>query len=156
MTMTDENQDKPKIIVDDDWKAQAQAEKEKLATEAKEKAAAETTDETAQGPAGPREIPPADFSMMVNSIAMQAMMTLGGTEDPKTKKRYLDLELAKFHIDTLGVLQEKTKGNLSDEENALLDRVLHELRMGFVHVSQNAKQATPEDIEALKKVQQKE
>ncbi|MFW6066159.1 MAG: DUF1844 domain-containing protein, partial [Planctomycetota bacterium] len=63
---------------------------------------------------------------------------------PNTKRRYVDLDLAKFHIDTMAVLEEKTKGNLSDEEAKLLDQALYETRMTYVemaqHVSQAAKQ----------------
>ncbi len=136
--------------MDDDWKAEAQAEKDKLAAEAAKKA------EKAQSPAGPaagagaepggpRELPPVSFTTLVNSLATQVLMALGGVEDPETKKRYVDLDLAKFHIDTLTVLQEKTKGNLDDTESGLLDRVLYELRMSFVQISQHSAKAPPEE-----------
>jgi DNA replication initiation complex subunit (GINS family) len=136
---------KSKLHIDDDWKAQAQAEKERLA---KETAAAKPDqpadaangapgDQPPTDEQGQREIPPADFSAIVNSIAMQAIMALGGVEDPQTKKRYVDPPIAKFHIDSLEVLQEKTKGNLSDEEAKLIEQVLYQLRMNFVQVMQH-------------------
>jgi DNA replication initiation complex subunit (GINS family) len=149
----EKNEDqKPKIHIDDDWKAQALAEKERLAKETASAksdvpadASAASPDEAAAGQtpgdAGPRDIPPADFSAIVNSIAMQAIMALGGVEDPQTKKRYVDPPIAKFHIDSLEVLQEKTKGNLSDEEAKLIDQVLYQLRMNFVQVMQHLKNA---------------
>jgi len=129
----DEN---PKIIVDDDWKAQAQAEKEKLAEQV-EKGAAE------QGkPQGPRELPPASFSTLISSLVTQVIFSLGGVEDPKTKRRYVDLDLAKHHIDMLAVVEEKTRGNLDDEEKKLLDQALYETRMQYVQVAQAATRVT--------------
>jgi len=122
------DKDKPKIIVDDDWKAQARAEKEKLAEELKE-----------EGPAGqeePRELPPASFETLLSSMATQAMFVLGMIRDPRSGQRYVDLDLAKHHIDSLAVLDEKTKGNLDPQEKMMLDQTLHELRMHYVQLSQ--------------------
>ncbi len=141
--MTDQpnaDNEKPKIIIDDDWKAQAEAEKEKLAQEIESK---ETPAPTPAGPEGEadsaaRQLPPADLSSLINQIAMQAMLALGGYEDPQTKKRMVDLTLAKFHIDMLSVIEEKTAGNRSDSENELLDKVLYEMRMHFVQFAQQA------------------
>ncbi len=134
--------EKPKIIIDDDWKAQAEAEKEKLAQEIEHKeespaADAQAGSEVAAGQE-PRQLPPADLSSLVNQIAMQAMLALGGYEDPQTKKRMVDLTLAKFHIDMLSVIEEKTAGNRSDSENEMLDKVLYEMRMHFVQFAQQA------------------
>ncbi|MHC4563005.1 MAG: DUF1844 domain-containing protein [Planctomycetota bacterium] len=128
--MTEENKpndEQPKIIVDDDWKAQAQAEKQKLAEQ--EKAAAEA------GPAAERQIPPASFEVLVSSLVTQIMFALGAVPDPRTNQRYVDLDIAKHHIDMLSVLDEKTKGNLSDEEAKLLDQALYECRMHYVQIS---------------------
>ena len=115
--------EKPKIIVDDDWKAQAQAEKEKLEQE--------TT-----GAAGPQELPPASFATLVSSLVAQAFMAMGGYEDPRTKRRYVDLALAKHHIDTMAMLEEKTKSNLNAEEKKMLDGALYEVRMQYVQLAQ--------------------
>jgi hypothetical protein len=114
--------EKPKIIVDDDWKAQAQAEKQKLEQQAEQAAA--------------QELPAASFATLVSSLVAQAFMAMGGYEDPKTKRRYVDLALAKHHIDTLVVLEDKTKGNLSAEEKKLLDNALYEVRMQYVQLAQ--------------------
>ena len=130
-----ESQDAPKIIVDDDWKAQAQAEKEKLAEQVEKQG-----ESPAAGPAGEEggrpELPPASFATLINSIMTQTIFALGGMEDPQTKRRYVDLDLAKHHIDTLSVLETKTRGNLSDEEKKLLDRALYETRMQYVQIAQ--------------------
>ena len=120
----DKNQDKPKIIVDDDWKAQAKAEKAKLA------------EETKAPPEAPREMPPANFETLLSTAATQAMFVLGMIPDPRSGQRYVDLDLAKHHIDMLAVLDEKTAGNLDEQEKALLDQTLHELRMQYVRLSQ--------------------
>ena len=130
----------PHIIVDDDWKTQAQAEKERLAkeVEGQEAGAPAAGAEGAPGqrPTGPRELPPASFSTLVTSLATQVFMSLGGVEDPRTKRRLVDLALARHHIDTLSVLEEKTKGNLTDDEKKLLDRALYETRMQYVQIAQ--------------------
>ncbi len=128
--MTSNNEETPKIQVDDDWKNEMKAEKEKLS----EKPSEETAE--ADTPKQRGELPPASFLTLVNSLIMQILMAMGGMEDPESKKRVVDLNLARFHIDTLGVLQDKTKGNLTDEENKLLDGALHELRMKFLGANQ--------------------
>lgn len=153
--MAEEKPDQPKIIVDDDWKAQAQAEKERLEKEVARPAdmasSGQTTGEVAGdagdageagGEAGPRRLPPASFATLVSSLVAQTFMTLGGMEDPKTKQRFVDLDLARHHIDTLSVLEEKTKGNLSEQESKLLDQALYETRMQYVQIAQRATKAT--------------
>jgi hypothetical protein len=114
--------EKPKIIVDDDWKAQAQAEKEKLEHEA--------------GAAAEPELPAASFATLISSLVAQAYMAMGGYEDPKTKRRYVDLALAKHHIDTLAMLEDKTRSNLTPDEKKLLDNALYETRMQYVQLAQ--------------------
>jgi hypothetical protein len=149
--MAENNQDKPKIIIDDDWKSQAQQEKQRLSEEVEKKsqaaetgaAAAEATTGAAAGPAGAdrqarRQLPPANFQTLVSTIATQAMMALGGMRDPKTNQPVLDLDLAKFHIDCLSVLEEKTAGNLEDEDKDMLNQVLYEIRMHYVQIAQQA------------------
>ena len=123
----DAEQDAPKIIVDDDWKAQAQADKEKLG----EQPGGEPGE-----PGEARHLPTASFTTLVSSLMTQIIFALGGMEDPETKKRYVDLDLAKHHIDTLTVLEEKTKGNLADDEKQILDRAMYETRMQYVQLAQ--------------------
>jgi hypothetical protein len=140
----DQTPDDPKIIIDDDWKKQAQADKEKLAEQSKaDEAAAEQTPAEGQpgaapGPDGqPRQLPPATFTTLVSSMATQAMMALGAFADPKDEKVMVDLELAKHHIDTLKVLEEKTKGNLDEEETKLMEQASYQVQMLFVQVIQH-------------------
>jgi len=142
--MTDQPSEKPRIIVDSDWKAQAQAEKEKLAREVEAKQAqqaaqgGEAAGPGGEGPGGgaPRELPPPSFAALVTGLATQILYALGGYEDPRTKRRYVDLDLAKHQIDSLAVLEEKTKGNLTDEEKKVLDQALYECRMQYVQIAQ--------------------
>jgi len=138
--MADEQSpEQPKIIVDDDWKQQAQAEKQKLAEQADAEPAAKDAQEgAAQGPEGQeRQLPPATFTTLVSSMATQAMMALGAFTDPKDEKVMVDLELAKHHIDTLKILEEKTKGNLDEEETKLMEQASYQVQMLFVQVLQH-------------------
>jgi len=141
----DQGPEEPKIVVDDDWKQQAQAEKEKLVEQAKadETPPADSEAQPADGqePEGgegqERQLPPASFTTLVSSLATQAMMALGGFKDPNSDKVMVDLDLAKHHIDTLKVLEEKTKGNLDEEEKKLLDEASYQVQMLFVQVVQH-------------------
>jgi hypothetical protein len=133
--MPEDKQEK-KIIIDDDWKNQAQAEKEKLAEQAEKPGEGGA----AAGAGGERELPPATFSTLISSLVTQIFYSLGGIEDPQTGKRYLDLALAKHHIDMLVVLEEKTKNNLTPEEKKLLDQALYEGRMQYVQIAQRVAQ----------------
>lgn len=126
----------PKIHVDSDWKKEAQAEKERLAREAEQAAASAPPagGHAAAGPqaAPPRELPPANFTSLVQTLATQAAIFLSDQEDPETGESLRHLDLAKHNIDLLGVLEAKTRGNLTDDERRLLDRLLYELRMAYV------------------------
>lgn len=131
-----EGRDKPKIVVDEDWKAQAEAEKEKLAEQEEAGAAAGASGGAAGAAREARSLPPASFAALVSSIVTQIMFALGAIEDPQTKRRYRDLALAKHNIDMLAVLEAKTKGNLTEEEKRLLDQALYEVRMQYVRLAQ--------------------
>ena len=120
--MTDDS----KIIVDDDWKAQAQAEKQKLAEEVEQ--------QQAQA-AEQQKIPEASFSALANLIGTQAMMSLQGMQDPAgSGKMVVDPAAAKYFIDTLVVLTEKTEGNPSEEEATHLKQITGDLQMAFVEM----------------------
>jgi hypothetical protein len=133
----------PKIVVDDDWKSQARAEKERLAAE-QEKARP-----SAAGPSAPAAaaaaaaaatgehggIPEANFAGHVATLASQALFALGALPDPQTGKRYLDIELAKYYIDTLKMLESKTAGNLTNEEKTQLDNALYQLRSAYIQAA---------------------
>ena len=73
----------------------------------------------------------ANFSIFTSSLSMQALIFLGEIDNPITHKREENLDQAKYMIDTLAVLKEKTKGNLDASEANLIDNVLYELRMKY-------------------------
>ena len=125
--MSDES---PKLHVDSDWKAEAQAEKERLAADSA------TSKEKAADPRSTGELPPADFKSLMGLLASQAIMGLGAYSDPQSGGVVVDLPGAKFAIDLLAVLEEKTKGNLDDEEAKEISTVLNELRSRFVQIAQ--------------------
>jgi hypothetical protein len=137
------NDSQPSLQVDSDWKAQAQAEKERLAKAAAEKKAAAGATASSAGAkatgaapgAGGQQIPEASFEVLISTMATQALFALGGIPDPRTGQRMAHLGLARHHIDLLSVLQEKTNGNLSDEEKTMLNQTLYELRQRYIQLS---------------------
>jgi hypothetical protein len=130
------NDDAPKLIIDSDWKSEAQAEKERLEQEAEAKAPG--------GQGGQGEMPEADFRGLVGMLATQALMYMGGVADPESGKAVFDPVYSRHMIDLLGVLDEKTKGNLSDEEAKELTGVLGELRSRFVEIVRMVQQQQAE------------
>lgn len=127
--MAEQNEPK-KVIIDEDWKNQAQKEKEKL------EKTVEKDKETADAEKRP-ELPPADFEGLISFFATQAYFALGliRSKEDKDKQMEPDLETARYHIDMLGLLEQKCKGNLSSEEQQLLQGTLGQLRMFFVNLS---------------------
>jgi len=122
----------PKIIVDSDWKSQAQAEKERLAAAEKAKQPAGPEGGMPGDPEGP---PQPNFEELIRTLAMQALMYLGAFPDPESGRRIVGLEPAKFNIELLAMLEQKTKGNLTPDESQFLTQMLHELRMQYVEIS---------------------
>ncbi|MFH1418796.1 MAG: DUF1844 domain-containing protein [Planctomycetota bacterium] len=127
--MADEDQ---KLQIDDDWKSEAAAEKERLSESA----------ETAEA-AGPAGIPEADFIGLIQILAMQAMVGLGGMAGPGGQEIPPNLDLAKHYVDLLEVLDKKTAGNLTPEEKRQLDTSLHQLRMAYVELVQRGGSIPP-------------
>ena len=145
------------LHIDTDWKKQAQEEKKRLAEEQAQRAAAAqpkaavaaaapavggaATGEggrraaAGRGAAGAgRELPAASFATIVQSAMTQALYYLGELA-PQGGESGVNLDMAKLQIDTLGVLEDKTKGNLTPDEQRLLDAALYETRMRYVSVA---------------------
>ena len=78
---------------------------------------------------------PASFASFLMSIASNAASSLGMMEHPVTGKREVDLELGKHWIDVLGMLQQKTRGNLLPQEQHILEGLLADLRMQYVSLT---------------------
>jgi hypothetical protein len=83
-------------------------------------------------------LPPASFAFLVVSLRAQAEMQLGLMQFGEEQKAEPDLPLARHTIDLMGMLVDKTKGNLTLEEQRLLENSLTELRFRFVQVSEEA------------------
>jgi hypothetical protein len=81
---------------------------------------------------------PASFVNFLMSIASNAASSLGMMEHPVTHQREVDLQLGKHWIDVLGMLQNKTQGNLSKQEHQMLDGLLSDLRMQYVSLANSA------------------
>jgi len=77
-------------------------------------------------------LPKVDFITFIMSLSSSALVHLGEVPDPVTGKKEVDLELARHTIDVLSMLKEKTKGNLSDEEENFFKNILFELKMKYV------------------------
>lgn len=104
--------------IDQSWKEAKELEKEALKKEGK-------------------LIPPeADFNFFITTLALQASISLGNVPNPAIDKKEEDFSQARFLIDTLVMLREKTKGNLTQEETNLLENLLYELRMQYISKTQ--------------------
>ena len=79
------------------------------------------------------EIPEASFKFFLTTLAMQAWIGLGAIPSPGSDNIQENLPQTKFIIDTLEMLEKKTKGNLDKEEADMLENILYELRLSFVN-----------------------
>lgn len=77
-------------------------------------------------------MPEVNFSLFISGLMMEALVALGDVENPLTKKKELNSAHAKFIIDTLAMLQDKTKNNLTKDETDALGAILYDLRMRYV------------------------
>jgi hypothetical protein len=125
-----EKEQEKKIIIDEDWKKEAEREKEILAEQEKtqEKEAQED-----QRPPGP--LPKGNFAALISMLTTQALFALGLIQVRGQEERKPDLEMARYNIDLLETLQEKTKGNLTKEEEKVLKNTINEIRMGYVKIA---------------------
>ena len=88
---------------------------------------------TAGGPPG---APKADLTSLLVMLYGDAMANLGQAPDPVSGRPHVDLEQARFAIDLLAMLQDKTRGNRTPDESAVLEEMLTALRMGYVRLTQ--------------------
>ena len=123
--MGKDKQEEVKKKIDESWKEAVEKEKK----EAEKGGGAE---------AAKAAFPEANFSLFVSGLAMQGLMYIGELENPVTKKKEKDLNQARYVIDTLTMLKEKTKNNLSKEEDEMLDNLLYDLRMRYVAASEKS------------------
>jgi hypothetical protein len=143
-------EEKPVIHSDEDWKQRVKAEdaaldekfraeaatKDAPAAETASKPATEKTEATAKAEE-PADFPPASLYSLISMFSTQAMVGLGVIPNPVSGKAEANLPLARHFIDTLGVLEEKTDGNLDPGEHKFLEQTLHQLRMAYVELSKS-------------------
>ena len=133
--MPDTPSDTPQIEVhsDEDWKNRVK-EEDRL----RDEQAAKQTAPPADDPSTSARLPRADLSTLIQMLATQAMAALGLLAGPGEEQPVLRLPLARHFIDLLGVIEEKTRGNLSQQEEKLISISLHELRMTYVQMSRQS------------------
>jgi len=107
----------PEKKVDESWKDKAKAEP--------------LAEETAED----RFLHEPTLAFFLTSLGMQAYVALGLVANPLTNKTEKNLDQAKYIIDTLGMLEEKTEGNRDKDETEILEHLLHDLRLAFVRES---------------------
>jgi len=129
--MAEEKKEEKKIIIDEDWKKEAQREKEILVAQEKEEEKKKAEEKTHRGP-----LPKGNLAALISMLTTQAFFAMGLLQVKGEEKREPDLELAKYNIDMLDTLEEKTKGNLTKEEKKVLDNTLSQVRMAYVEVAE--------------------
>ena len=144
--------DDKKLIIDEDWKTQVQAEKEAAAARKApgNEPAGEPTLAGGEKPPAPASgpddhdppMPPASFEMLVSTLATETLAALGQFPHPATGKSEVYANQAQYLIDTLDVLRQKCQGNLPTAEQEMIESVLHQLRMVFVAVANHQQSAT--------------
>lgn len=150
-------EEKPSLHIDLDWKKQAQEEKKRLEEAEKQRAAEREAAKSAapapaatlptpgaapgapgatttKGRTGGREIPPASVQTIAQSLSSQAMFYLSDMASQRGDESS-NMDMAKHLIDSLGVLEQKTAGNLTEEEQNFLNLALYESRMRFISVA---------------------
>ena len=120
--------------VDEDWKRRAQLERDQDAVKAGDKKTAPAPAGAAGAAENENKVNPL-FPGLIESLASQALMFLGGMRDPMTGQVVQDLHQAQTMIDMLLMIEEKTKGNLAPQEAEMLKQVLDEIRTQFVRVA---------------------
>ncbi len=135
--MSDEE---PKIFVDEGWKARVEREKEEA-----RKSADETESKPAEGrsesASAEKQQPLTPFASLVSMLGTQGMFSLGILAPRDAKEVMIDLEHAKFIIDALMTLRDKTKGNLTSEEQGQLTEITAQLQRVFTMRAQQIQEA---------------
>ena len=124
--MSDESQkSEKKIIVDEDWKSQVEAERE---------AARTAKSQPPEEPVAEAALPPPSLTYLASTLYLQAAVALGIFPNPVSGKTELHAAHARHAIDTLEILQQKTEGNRTPEESDAIEGILHQLRMAYIEV----------------------
>jgi hypothetical protein len=120
---------KDRRAFDDKGDVKGQESKEEPPKEEPKKKAAPDKDEG-------MPLPEVNFNSLIFSLSSSALINLGEIADPHSGQKQKDLPLAKHTIDTIAMLQDKTKGNLNPEEQRFLDTILADLRWRYVKMAE--------------------
>lgn len=126
--------EQPSKRVDESWKDQVEREKQDKTPApppGSGSAIAPPSGAAAKAPSG-EGMPEARFDLFVSGLAMEALIALGDVPHPVTRKQAANVPQARYLIDLLGVLEEKTRGNLSVDEERLMKDTLYQLRMRYL------------------------
>jgi len=131
--MADKGEKDKKIIIDEDWKQQAHKESAEGVSEQEKQDRKKTKKQRLE----PGTFPKGDFLTLVSMIVTQTLFALGliKMEGESDEGGAVNLELARFNIEMLDSLVEKTKGNLTNDEKLMLENSLNELRMAYVKIA---------------------
>jgi Domain of unknown function (DUF1844) len=127
----DDEEEKGFVVKDKRFSAKKEPEETPPSKEEKEKQSKVEAprDEKAE-PSGP--LPEITFTTLIFSLSTSALIQLGEIQDPMTNQTMKNLPLAKQTIDLVGMLKEKTKGNLTSDEDKFVENVLYDLKMRYV------------------------
>jgi hypothetical protein len=131
------------VSSDEDWKNRVKAEDaafdqqfgQKETSSGQSSSTSEPKRSGSAEPQGEPQFPEPSFAGLLGMLSTQAMVALGIIPNPATQKAERQLPLARYFIDLIAVLEQKTTGNLESEEAAALEESLHTLRMAFVQRS---------------------
>jgi hypothetical protein len=129
-----------RIIIDEDWKSQVERERETLQHGPGDAQPGESS-VASVGAATTGEMPEVGFDLLVSMLITPALLALGQVVDPRQPALPVDLPQARLYIDLLAVLQERTRGNLSADEDQMLEAWINQLRMFYVEIY--SRQAPP-------------
>jgi len=135
-----EGKEEPKLHVDEDWKKSVADEKAKQRQE---------DQQGRRQPAPEREepstLPQPTMKVFLAGLWHQTLIALGEVEDPVTGKKEKHPAEAAYLIDTIAMLQEKTKGNLAGDESSYIQSILTDLRIRYVRVAEQSSKASGEE-----------
>lgn len=121
--------------VDEAWKQKVSTEKETASVKESGKGKTSQPDSEEGGAENMGGLPEISFINFISGLATQTLMAMGQVQHPVTKKAEIDLEQAKYLIDTIEMLKQKTQGNLAPEEAKGVETLLYNLKMAYVRVS---------------------